>query len=66
MIVSTKTAEEMLEQIHRRMKEHEAALDRLNYAEIDPLDVRIKEVEFHRGCLCELRYMRNIIELRYL
>lgn len=64
MIVSTKTAEEILEQIQRRMREHQAALDRLNYLEIDSMDYRMKEIEFHRGCICELRYMKNILELR--
>lgn len=70
MIVYTKTAEEMLEQIQRRMKEHQAAYDRLDYI-VPAADEHFnhfvaKEKEFHRGCMCELRYMRNIIELRCL
>ena len=67
MIVSTKTTEEILDLIHRRMKEHQEAYDRLNY--IEPGDDEhfncfvTKEKEFHRGCMCELRYIRNMIEL---
>ena len=63
MIVSTKTAEEILEQIQRRMKEVQAAIDRMEAAE-----ELIDDTEYHfmHGQMCGLRYVRNIIELRYL
>lgn len=70
MIVSTKTAEEMLEQIQRRMKGHQESYDMLDNIWLEGDDQFNHSIEeqkaFFRGCMCELRYIRNIIELRYL
>ena len=60
MIVSTKTIDDLLELIINRMVQHQAAINRLDYAGIDS-----EEKKWHEAALCELRYIKNIIELRY-
>ena len=61
MIVSTKTIDELIDLINNRMVQHQAAINRLEYFQFD-----LEELQWHKACMCELRYMRNIIELRYL
>ena len=60
MIVSTKTIDELMDLIKNRMVQHQAQINRLEYSDLDS-----DELQWHKACMCELRYMLNIIELRY-
>lgn len=61
MIVSTKTIDELIDLINKRMVQHQEAINRLKYFGFNVKN----EIQWHEAALCELRYIKNIIELRY-